>query len=194
MGINFLTNHAAGRGHYMGHKTGSLVFQVQERLSSITRYGESKHAAKENKEYTQFIYSYKTFKNYLDSCSHFVKYCKAHYHCKTLEDCKPYINQYLQDYKKGESAWTIKAVSSALAKLYGISSKDFDKTPARHRADIKRSRGKAKQDKHFSERKNADLMCARVPRDRKNSAETAGSEEKLQIRRADVGQRICSRH
>lgn len=142
----------------MGHKQGSLVFQVQERLSALTRYGESKHEAKKTGEYKKYIYSYGTFSDYLDSCCRFVKYCKANYHCKTIEDCKPYANQYIQGLEKKGSAWTAKAVASALAKLYGISSNDLGITPARHRADIKRSRGKAKQDRHFSEKKNADLV------------------------------------
>ena len=142
----------------MGHKTGSLVFQVQERLSALTRYGESKHAAKADGKYKEGIYSYKTFENYLDHCCRFVKYCRNNYKCKTLEACKPYINQYLQSMGEKGSAWTTKAVASALGKLYGISAKDLDKTPSRHRASITRSRGEAKQDKHFSEAKNSALV------------------------------------
>lgn len=142
----------------MGHKQGSLIFQIQERLSALTMYGESKHAAKAGGEYKKHIYSYKTFDNYLDHCCRFAKYCRNNYKCKTVESCKPYINQYLESLKRDNSPWTIKAVASAIAKLYGISSKDLDKTPSRHRVDIKRSRGEAKQDKHFSEAKNTALV------------------------------------
>lgn len=156
--FNAAGDPAGRRVILLGHKQGSLVFQIQEKLSALTRYGKSKHSAKAGGEYKKYIYSYKTFKDYLDKCCRFAKFCKSNHNCKTIEACKPYANQYLQSLAGKESAWTIKAVASAIAKLYGISSKELDKTPSRHRADIKRSRGEAKQDKHFSEAKNAELV------------------------------------
>lgn len=58
------------------------------------------------------------------------------------------------------SAWTIQAEAKALGKLYGIKPDDEDyfKPPKRNRSEIKRSRGDAKRDRHFSEANNDELI------------------------------------
>jgi integrase len=60
--------------------------------------------------------------------------------------------------KQGLSAYTVKLETSALMKLYSISSEDIYKSKARYRANINRSRGEKVRDKHFSEEKHKDLV------------------------------------
>lgn len=126
-------------------KRGSLVHQVEKRLSDAFSFGESKHkikraggmeAAKEG------IFAFNTAKTYIRECCEFVKWVKArHPQMKTLEDCKPYIREYLSSARKqnGEefSAYSLSTKAAAIAKLYGIKK---CKTPTRTRAEIRRSR------------------------------------------------------
>ncbi len=127
----------------IGHKNKkSLICQVSENLNSKLAIGQSKHSHKINKINSKDkIYSYGTYNAYLQQCIQFVKWCKAEHKCKTLNECRIYIDEYLQkniDEKK--SPYTIKLQASALAKLYGCSACDFINTPKRLRKDIKRSR------------------------------------------------------
>ena len=63
-------------GCEMGHKNKkSLTQQVEERLQSICRFGESRHKAKQNGSDRDGIYSYSTYYNYLKWCYYFAKYC-----------------------------------------------------------------------------------------------------------------------
>jgi len=75
---------------------------------------------------------------------------------KTLAEARQYVNPYLQHHiNQGYSPYTQKTIASALAKLYGCSTKDFISTQTRHRANITRSRkGKAK----FSEVNNKEFV------------------------------------
>jgi hypothetical protein len=57
--------------------------------------GDSRHIDKvagltENK-----IYSYGTLDAYMQQCCDFVKYAKTEHGAKTLEDCRPFVNEYL---------------------------------------------------------------------------------------------------
>lgn len=166
----------------MSHKNKkSLVRQVQEALENKLAIGVSKHDDKAQylrddfgqlvrdeydkaivvkpPETTEKIYSYGTFRVYMRHCNYFTKWCGQVYHCKTLEECRVHVDEWLLlQQKKGYSAYTIKLQASALAKLYGCSTKDFIKTQPRHRADITRSRGRAIRDAHFSETNHADLV------------------------------------
>ena len=144
----------------MGYKSASLVKQVTDLLVSVCRFGESKHDHKADGSYKQYIFSFNTFRNYLNNCCQFVKWCKAgNQAVKTIADCAPYVNDYLQHLKDCcLSASTQKAVSSALAKMYRCTTMDFIKTDSRNRAQIVRSRGSKKMDHHFSEAKNKTLV------------------------------------
>lgn len=96
---------------------------------------------------------------YLQQCCEFVKSTKAEHSVKTLEDCRPYINEYIQRaIDQGKSSYTIKLMTSALAKLYDCSSSDFVSTPERERENITRSRNPAVRDTHFSEKNNKALI------------------------------------
>lgn len=144
----------------MGHeKRGlSLVRQIQLTLESKLAIGQSKFADKQTEQgIKDKIYSWETFKSYMKHCNYFAKWCKENYNCKTLEECRPYADEWLKT-RFNLSAYTVKLEVSALAKLYGCSINDFVATPSRHREDIRRSRGITEQDKHFSVENNKDLV------------------------------------
>lgn len=127
----------------IGHKNKkSLICQVSENLKSKLAIGSSKHQDKITGENSRNkIYSYGTYNAYLQQCIQFVKWCKATHNCKTLDECRCYVDDYLKkniDEKK--SPYTIKLQASALAKLYGCSAYEFINTPKRLRKDITRSR------------------------------------------------------
>lgn len=144
----------------MGHKNKkSLVMQITETLTSKLATGESKHAAKANNATADKIYSYNTLRSYIYQSCKFAKYVKEAHKCKKIEDCRPYVDEYLQyGINRNLSPYTLKLQASALAKLYGCSGTDFIKTPSRKRSEITRSRKECERDKHFSEKKNADLV------------------------------------
>lgn len=146
----------------MGHKNKkSLIRQVQEKLVSQMAAGDSRHLDKMvGPEVTSAkIYSYGTLDAYLQQCCDFVKFAKSEHGAKSLEDCRPHVNEFLQrSIDSGKSNYTIKLQASALAKLYDCSSDQFIGTPARHREDITRSRGEAVRDAHFSEVRNKALV------------------------------------
>ena len=149
-------------------KTKSLIYQVRETLNQKLRIGESRHHDKQVGTTHDGIYSWGTYNTYLSKCCAFVKWVKTNHgsetlaksegnHAiKTLADARQYVNPYLQHHiDQGYSPYTQKTIASALAKLYGCSTKDFIPTQTRHRANITRSReGKAK----FSEINNKEFV------------------------------------
>lgn len=144
----------------MGHANKkSLKLQITETLTGKMAAGRSKHEDKQVQATGEHIYSYETLRGYIKQCCYFADYCKAHHKAKKLQDCRQYVDEFLQfNIEKGLSAYTIKLRAAALAKLYGCRSTDFIQTPARKRADITRSRGERVRDRHFSEKNNADLI------------------------------------
>ena len=149
-------------------KKPSLVFLVKERLNSKKRYGHSKHLDKENPDIDtkDYIYSTKTFKNYLQWCVDFAKYCKIQNpKIKTLIDCEQYIGNYI-DYmikEKGYSPSTINSKLSALTKItpYSVDEmKDMTTTvaPKRTRASITNNRGPKPDSNTFSEKNHQELV------------------------------------
>lgn len=154
----------------MGYKNKkSLILQVKEMLDSKLAIGQNKHAAKAAGTYKQYIYSWGTYRTYLQQCCQFVRWCKdiartdGSKQPRTLEDCREYIGRYME-HMGTYSAYTQKLVLSALCKLYGeypVEGRPFglpDQQQKRHRADITRSRNAAERDKHFSEERNTDIV------------------------------------
>lgn len=147
----------------------SLILQVKEMLDSKLAIGQNKHAAKAAGTYKQYIYSWGTYRTYLQQCCQFVRWCKdiartdGSKQPRTLEDCREYIGRYME-HMGTYSAYTQKLVLSALCKLYGeypVEGRPFglpDQQQKRHRADITRSRNAAERDKHFSEERNTDIV------------------------------------
>ncbi len=145
----------------MGHKNKkSLIKQVQDKLLSKMAAGKSRHLGKQEGIADSRIYSYGTLDAYLQHCCEFVKFAKSEYGAKTLDECRPFVNDFLQrSIDSGKSSYTIKLQSSALAKLFDCSGSDsFIATPERHRENITRSRGSAVRDAHFSEARNKALV------------------------------------
>lgn len=145
----------------------SLKQQVKERLDSKLSIGHSKYVAKLAGTYTSYIFSWDTYRSYLKHCCYFVRWAKQQptdtflgHKPRTIEECRIFAERWIQDgIDRGLSAYTIKLQLSALAKLYGCKTTDFDiQTPARKRKNIKRSRGNAARDKHFSVENNKDLI------------------------------------
>lgn len=137
----------------------NLTYEIQTTLMGKLAIGESKHKAKADGSYLQHIYSYNTLRTYMRHSNYFAKYCKAEHGCRTLADCRPYVDEWLQTrIDAGMSAYTIKMEACALAKLYGCSSREFIDTPSRSRADITRSRGDREHDKNVSYENHSDLI------------------------------------
>lgn len=143
----------------MAHKNKkSLIRQTQERLDSMLAIGQSKYEDKKLDLTERKIYSWNTYKSYLQQCCQFVRYCRDNHHCKNLADCRQYVREWMES-RKGLSAYTQKLSASALCKLYGESLEELGITTKRAaRSEITRSRGTAKRDAHFSEQKNADFV------------------------------------
>ena len=141
----------------MGHKSKkSLTRQVQEVLQSKLHAGDSKHLDKHSTTGTESkLYSFSTFRTYLNIGVKFTQFCKEQYGCKTLEQCKPYITDYIAHRETYCSAYTTKLDVSALNKLYGT---DIRSSKSRSRTAVTRSRGAKEMDKHFSPTKNAELV------------------------------------
>lgn len=146
-----------GGGSMRKEKRGSLVFQTKNILDSKLAIGHSKHYDKTHGGIQDKIYSWSTYRAYLKHCGYFVKYCKEKHGCRIVEDCQPYVDEWLEN-RQELSAYTQKLEASALAKLFGCTTKDFIQTASRERKNITRSRGEKVRDKHFSEEKNADFV------------------------------------
>lgn len=157
----------------MGHKNKKTLFQqVESQLKNRLCIGQSKYHAKQaardagrltdtRQPYLEGIYSWSTYRTYLQHAIYFTNWCKTNYKCKTLEQCQEHIDEWLQSrIDQGLSAWTIKMELSALAKVYGVSARELTsiKTPDRHRSDIKRSRTDAVRDAHFSPDNHKEII------------------------------------
>ena len=130
---------------------------MQKSLDSKLAIGESKHHAKIVGVAHDHIYLWNTYKTYLKHGCYFVKWVKAKYGCKTLEQARLYVDEYLQS-RSHLSAYTQKLDASALAKVYGCKTTDFVATEVRHRADISRSREEKVRDRNFSESRNKEFV------------------------------------
>lgn len=140
-------------------KIGSLTHQVKTALDGKLVIGQSKHHDKLNGGIKDKIYSWSTYKSYMKHNNYFVKWAKDTHGARTLEECRPHIDEWLtKRADEGLSAYTQKLEASALAKMYGCSTKNFVRTEVRHRADISRSRGEKVRDRHFSEERNKEFV------------------------------------
>lgn len=133
----------------------SLTKQVCDELNSRKNFGHSK---KKSDRYD--IVSIGTIKTYTKQCCNFTNYCRKMHRCKTLEDCRQYIPEYME-IRKELSPFTRKLDASALAKLYKASHEELGITDTgkRSRNARTRSRGEAVRDKHISDNgKYADYI------------------------------------
>lgn len=144
----------------MGHKHGNLTFQISQEYKSMAAYGRSRYQDKKNDDTGGRIYSYSTMTAYIDRGVKFGRWCKEHYNCKTVEQCREHIPEYIRSRSATCSAYTVKLDVAALAKLYQCQAADFSiETAARRRSDITRSRAARAMDKHFSTERNKNLVA-----------------------------------
>ena len=140
----------------------NLRKQAHEKLVSLQAFGDSRASDKLTGADRGKIYSFSTYRTYRRAIMRFIKYVEQHHpECTTLKKAKRYANEWLQSRVDADlSAWTIGMENSAIAKLYGILPDDPDRfcAPPRRREDIKRSRGVAKRDRHFSVKNNDELI------------------------------------
>lgn len=173
----------------MSHKNKkTLSRQVYENLQKKAGFGRSRHNDKVVGLTDQYIYSYSTMKAYIKHCNYFTDWCKENREIKavlghrprTLEECLPYVEQWIHFQEERDlSSYTVKLQKAALSKLYG---QPFDIGTKEHRRpDIKRSRGDAKRDTHFSEEKNWQMANAcRHVGFRRSELEACKAEDLLQ--------------
>lgn len=148
----------------MGKKS-KITHQALNNLQKQTKYGQSKHLAKEKareearktgekvKE-VRGIYSTRTYTSYAKVCKQFIQETiKAHPSVRTFDDCRPYVEEFLESKsEKDVSAWTLHQYGSALACAYGCSKNDFAFIyPERSRADIIRCRNEHSSDYRYPE-------------------------------------------
>jgi integrase len=155
-------------------KRKSLVYQFMEKLRSMDRSGESRHEAKEKQKaatesgsvsgwqpiIVDGIFSHETMKSYAKSCAEFAIWARENFAARDFEATKAHASSYLQ-YRldKGDSAWTLKLVRSALRKVYEDRNLTNDiNLPTRKKAEITRSRGEKPMDQKFSVERNRNLV------------------------------------
>lgn len=140
-------------------KKGSLNFQLKKLLDSKLAIGESKFEDKKQNLTSNKIYSWSTYRAYLQHGTYFLIWAKDKYGCTDLATAKEYVNEWLQAREEqGLSAYTVKLETSAMMKIYNIDKDSIYKSKARLRANIERSRGEKVRDKHFSEKNNQELV------------------------------------
>ena len=139
-----------------------LHCQAHEKLTSMLAFGDSRADDKRTGADRQKIYSFATYRTYRRAIMRFVKYVEQyHPNCTSLKKARKYANEWLESrVEAGMSAWTVSMEASAISKLYNIPADSSERfhSPQRRREDIKRSRGDAKRDKHFSVRNNDELI------------------------------------
>lgn len=131
------------------------------RQTSISRLQEMFQAGKGSKrsmdkvtgDTIDKIYSEQTYRTYRKQFGYFADWVsKTHPEAITIEDTHKLANEYLQYLIDREiSPYTIATVKAAMAKVFGVSSSSFMKTPERTRSGIKRSRHDVASDRHISE-------------------------------------------
>ena len=135
----------------------SLLQQMTAVYQSKLKIGESKHLHKIKGDETDWIFSWSTYRAYTKHARYFLNWAKQNYKCKTLQQARQYADEWLQT-RFHLSSYTVKLELAALCKLYGDTAADYIPTPPRLRKNIKRSRGKAARDAHFSESRNAEFV------------------------------------
>lgn len=131
------------------------------RLQEMYRDGfNSKRSTdKTNADTRNKIYSKNTFETYKRQFRYFAEWLsEAHKEALTLADARGYVDEYLLHLVKLErSAYSITTAKAALAKVFQTEATQFIDTPARERANIKRSRGLAVRDKNISSKTEKQL-------------------------------------
>ena len=135
-----------------------MRYQVQNELGKVKCTGRSKHLdkRKNNGFHPYGIYSQGTFSQYVEHCTRFAEWCKKEYGCKTLQECKTHVTDYLDDYSKRNRVTSLHTVKYAIQKLYDVSDHGYRvlyETPTRRRIDIVKNRTPISEVKGFDEQK-----------------------------------------
>ena len=131
-----------------------LQHQFIMELKKETKFGESKHKAKEiarneaAKNHEKFkqvkgIFSHRCYEDYKKSVGTYVNWvCKNHSEVKTMEQAKRYIPTYVTELReKGISEWTVHSYAYALRSAFHCEIGDLGiELKTRSRADIVRNR------------------------------------------------------
>jgi len=135
----------------MSHHNKRIIDEIVEELKTKQAFNTSKQKDKIDGLTSGKIYSYSTFSTYLKECVAFGKWAQKEHKCKNLASARMYVDEYLKmKIEQKYSPYSIKLYASSLAKLYGVSTKEFITTPKRTRANITRSRKEAIRDKHIN--------------------------------------------
>ena len=148
-------------------KHGSIVYQLNERLKSLQRFGQSKHSAKYeyrreqeskgekwNPAYAKGIFFYKTYSAYKQTVMEMAAWIKKeHPEIKTLAGVKKeHAIKYLQ-YRQndGKSAYTLSKDMSAINKIFctGLTKKEAGLINRSYK-NVTRSRGEKPNDKKYN--------------------------------------------
>lgn len=148
-------------------KSGSLAYQINQRMNALNRIGESKHQAKQdyrnhcernglqwNPAKANGIFSHKTFDAYKQSTTEFSKWLKENHpevrHINQIE--KQHSINYLQQRQdQGKSAWTLSKDMSALNKVFNLNvTKQEAGIRERSYRDAERSRVERQHDRSYN--------------------------------------------
>lgn len=144
-----------------GPKVDSYRKTARLRLQEMFKAGfGNKHSSdKTNADTRNKIYSKNTFETYKRQFRYFADWLsEAHKEAYTIADARQYVDEYLLHLVELErSAYSITTAKAALAKVFQTEATQFIDTPARERANIKRSRGVAVRDSNISNKTETKL-------------------------------------
>ena len=102
-------------------KKGSLNFQLKKLLDSKLAIGESKFEDKKENLTFNKIYSWSTYRAYIQHGTYFLNWAKEKYDCTDIATAKDYVNEWLQSSEEQLlSTYTIKLETSAMMNKYNI--------------------------------------------------------------------------
>jgi len=153
-------------------KHGSLIYQLNERLISLQKFGQSKHVAKKdyrnkqvangekwNPAYAEGIFSFTTYNAYKQTVMEFGTWLKKeHTDIKLLNGIsKGHAIQYLQSRQsEKKSPYTIAKDMSAINKVFGTGlTKKEAGLNNRSYKDVTRSRAERPNDKKYNSKNYA---------------------------------------
>ena len=157
-------------------KKGSLVYQLMQITMPMVRFGESRREEKKkekarckvtgevwNPTRTSGIYESDTLKTYIKQCCIFLKWVKDKYKVKDITKVtKEMAIEYLAYRRdRGDSAWTLQTIKSAINKVFGykinVGTKDIE-LPRRYKENVVRSRVPRAHDKKINRDNYKDLI------------------------------------
>ena len=144
-----------------GPKVDSYRKTARLRLQEMFKagFGNKRSNDKTNADTRNKIYSKNTFETYKRQFRYFADWLsEAHKEAYTIADARQYVDEYLLHLVELErSAYSITTAKAALAKVFQTEATQFIDTPARERANIKRSRGVAVRDSNISNKTETKL-------------------------------------